>query len=117
MNSVELKGLTFSYERKAAENRNNVLTDISFSAAEGETIGLIGANGAGKSTLLKLLVGLLADYKGDIKIGGTRVEKSSLAHIRRKTGYSRTRKASFLCPPYTRTWRLRRAIMASQRKR
>ena len=48
---------------------------------------MIGANGAGKSTLLKLLVGLLADYKGDIKIGGTRVEKSSLAHIRRKTGY------------------------------
>lgn len=87
MNSVELKGLTFSYERKAEENRNNVLSDISFSAAEGETIGLIGANGAGKSTLLKLLVGLLADYKGDIKIGGTRVEKSSLAHIRRKTGY------------------------------
>lgn len=87
MNSVDLKGLTFSYERKVAENRNNVLTDISFSADEGETIGLIGANGAGKSTLLKLLVGLLADYKGDIKIGGTRVEKSSLAHIRRKTGY------------------------------
>lgn len=28
MNSVELKGLTFSYERKAAENRNNVLSDI-----------------------------------------------------------------------------------------
>lgn len=87
MNNVKLNGVSFSYEKKIAEKGKCVLSDVSFSAGEGETIGLIGANGAGKSTLLKLLVGLLTDYDGEIQIGGVRVEKHSLPDIRRKTGY------------------------------
>ena len=87
MNKIEVNGLTFSYEKRASSGRKNVLSDLSFTAAEGERIGLIGANGAGKSTLLKLMVGLLTDYEGDMRIGGVSVEKDSLADIRRRTGY------------------------------
>ncbi|MBS7009246.1 energy-coupling factor ABC transporter ATP-binding protein [Anaerostipes sp.] len=87
MNNVEVSGLSFSYDRGAMEKRNYVLSGISFTADEGETVGLIGANGAGKSTLLKLFTGLLTGYEGDIRIGGVRVEKGSLADIRRNTGY------------------------------
>ena len=87
MNKIEVNGLTFSYEKRASSGRINVLSDLSFTAAEGERIGLIGANGAGKSTLLKLMVGLLTDYEGDMRIGGVSVEKDSLADIRRRMGY------------------------------
>lgn len=87
MNKIEVNSLSFSYEKRETAQRKNVLSGLSFTAEKGETIGLIGANGAGKSTLLKLMVGLLAGYEGELRIGGTEVQKDSLAEIRRTTGY------------------------------
>jgi lipopolysaccharide transport system ATP-binding protein len=48
-----------------------VLSDISFSVASGEAVGLIGMNGAGKSTLLKMIVGTTAPTKGAITVNGS----------------------------------------------
>ncbi|MEJ2578741.1 MAG: ABC transporter ATP-binding protein [Kineosporiaceae bacterium] len=39
---------------------------VSFTAYEGEAIGVIGHNGSGKSTLLRAIAGLLPPAKGDI---------------------------------------------------
>jgi ABC-type polysaccharide/polyol phosphate transport system ATPase subunit len=44
--------------------------DVSFDAARGETLGLIGHNGAGKSTILKLLSRITAPTEGEIRLGG-----------------------------------------------
>ena len=55
---------------RGARSSHQVLRDISFSIAEGESIGIVGVNGAGKSTLLKLLVGTLAPSSGQIAIQG-----------------------------------------------
>lgn len=44
----------------------SALSDVSFSARQGEMIGLIGGNGAGKSTLLKLVAGATAANSGSI---------------------------------------------------
>ncbi len=63
-----------------------VLKNISFSAAEGERIGLIGANGAGKSTLMKAALGLV-EAEGIILIGGNAVKKENLAVIRQLAGF------------------------------
>lgn len=60
---LAVEGLSFSI------NDRLILDSISFTAAEGEFIGLIGPNGAGKTTLLKCIDGL---YKctGRVEIGG-----------------------------------------------
>ncbi|MHA1900280.1 MAG: ATP-binding cassette domain-containing protein [Promethearchaeota archaeon] len=44
------------------------LNNVSFSIKKGEILGYIGPNGAGKTTTIKILVGLIQNYNGDIKI-------------------------------------------------
>ncbi len=78
---IEFKNVSFSYEPG-----KEVIRDLSFRLEEGESVGLIGANGAGKSTVMKLLLGLVSG-EGEITVGGLRLEKESLAEIRRKIGF------------------------------
>ena len=78
---IEIRNLTFAYEKD-----NPVLKDISFTAEDGECIGLIGANGAGKSTLMKVMLGLL-DGNGSVIVDGTPGTQDTLAEIRRKLGF------------------------------
>lgn len=82
MSQLLFEQVDFSYEKN-----EKTLKHITFSVAEGETIGLIGANGAGKSTLLKLLVGLLSQYEGTISVENLPVKKENYAEIRAKIGY------------------------------
>lgn len=79
---MELKNVSFGYEKG-----ENILNNITFTAREQESIGLIGANGAGKSTLLKMLVGLNLGYEGSIRIEEMSVQKDTLAKVREKIGY------------------------------
>ncbi len=46
------------------------LKGVSFSVAEGESIGILGRNGAGKSTLLSLISGLATPNRGTVKVKG-----------------------------------------------
>lgn len=79
---IECRDVSFSYQKG-----REVLSSLCLSIGHGESAGLIGANGAGKSTFLKLLVGLLAGYRGEICVQGQPVIKENLAKIRRKAGY------------------------------
>ena len=47
------------------------LKDVSFSARQGEILGLVGPNGAGKTTLLEILSGLLPADSGTVSWGNT----------------------------------------------
>ena len=78
--------IEFSHVSFAYEPGKEVIRDLSFRLEDGESVGLIGANGAGKSTLMKLLLGLLQG-EGEITAGGIRLEKKTLAEIRRKIGF------------------------------
>jgi ABC-type Fe3+/spermidine/putrescine transport system ATPase subunit len=59
---LELRNVVKSYEGKP------LLTDISFTVAEGETICLLGASGSGKSTILRMIAGLDFPESGAILI-------------------------------------------------
>ncbi len=56
--------------RRTYHNEFQALHNISFTVAQRETLGIIGANGSGKSTLLKLLTGVLMPDSGHLHIGG-----------------------------------------------
>lgn len=46
------------------------MKDVSFSAEQGETVGVIGANGAGKSTLLGVIAGTITPTSGSVHVEG-----------------------------------------------
>lgn len=46
------------------------LRDVSFSAPQGQVLGLLGQNGAGKTTALNILTGYLSATRGTVTIGG-----------------------------------------------
>lgn len=70
---LEFRDVTFSYP--GADEP--VLSDISFTAAPGETIGIIGSTGSGKTTLLNLIPRLTDATAGEVLIDGVPVTEFS----------------------------------------
>jgi ABC-type polysaccharide/polyol phosphate transport system ATPase subunit len=56
--------------KRVAYERNDALSDVTFSVAEGEFFGIIGPNGSGKSTLLKVLAGICRADTGTVRVSG-----------------------------------------------
>ncbi len=52
-----------------------VLTGISLSLAEGQTLALLGRNGTGKTTLINTLAGATRQHAGSITLGGVALHK------------------------------------------
>lgn len=85
--AVRVERLSFRYP-----GGPDVLTDISFTIAPGEIIGLVGPSGAGKSTLLQHLNGLLPSKLSDtstnvISIDGVPVSQPTISEVRRRVGF------------------------------
>jgi len=96
MAHIELSGISKKYnvyERpdgkwgllKGAFVRNkktvNALSEISFTVAQGELVGLIGPNGAGKSTTVKIMSGILTPDSGTCVIDGKIPWKQRKSHV------------------------------------
>ena len=59
---------------------------ISFSVAQGEVFGFLGANGAGKTTAIRMLTGLLAPTSGEARVAGRDVYTQA-EEVKRRIGY------------------------------
>lgn len=55
-------------EKKGKKEEFFAVQDISFTAGEGEILGILGPNGAGKTTLLRMLGSLLEPTSGEVMI-------------------------------------------------
>jgi ABC-type cobalamin/Fe3+-siderophores transport system ATPase subunit len=62
---LELDNVGFQYD-----STKKLISDLTFSAGDGEFIGLLGPNGSGKSTILKIAAGILRQTAGRIKLWG-----------------------------------------------
>jgi ATP-binding cassette subfamily B protein len=78
---VEFKEVSFSYDGKRA-----AVADLSFTAASGERIALVGPTGSGKSTALALLHRVFDPQSGVVSIDGVDIRDLTLVGLRHNIG-------------------------------
>jgi ATP-binding cassette subfamily B multidrug efflux pump len=64
-----------------------VLKGVSFRAAPGETVALVGHTGAGKTTVVSLLMRFYDPQRGRITLDGVDIRELSLSDLRGRIGY------------------------------
>ena len=80
---VEFRDVSFSHAASAAP----VISQLTFSVRQGETLVLLGESGCGKTTTLKLINRLLLPSAGEVKVEGKSTTAWDPIHLRRRTGY------------------------------
>ena len=78
---IEIQNLSFSYGSEP------VLHDVSFTAQNGECVGILGNNGAGKSTLITCLNRIRTPKSGKVLIDGQNVLALSRNALARQVAY------------------------------
>ncbi|HEY3860078.1 MAG TPA: lipid A export permease/ATP-binding protein MsbA [Gammaproteobacteria bacterium] len=77
---LEFRDVSFAY----SEAKGAVLHGISFKAAPGETIALVGRSGSGKSTLVSLLPRFYDPSSGAILLDGHDLREFNLSNVRQQ---------------------------------
>ena len=80
--AVAFENVTFSYHKDAEP----AVSNISFVAKKGETIGIIGGTGSGKSTLVNMLPAFYRPTQGEIYIDGMNVNAYEEQKLKEKIG-------------------------------
>ena len=68
------------------EEGNEILKDLTFKVARGETVAIVGPTGSGKSSLVHLLLRLYDYNSGSIKIDGIELKDIERKHMRSNVG-------------------------------
>nr|WP_289095827.1 ABC transporter ATP-binding protein [uncultured Dorea sp.] len=89
--AVEFDHVTFTYEGAGASS----LSDISFQAKKGQTIGIIGGTGSGKSTLISLIPRFYDPQEGNVKVDGMPVTKYPQGELCKEIGVVQQRSILF----------------------
>ncbi|CUK05873.1 amino acid ABC transporter ATP-binding protein [Achromobacter xylosoxidans] len=74
-----------------AFGQTEVLKGIDVEVRPGQAVSIIGPSGSGKSTILRCITGLLRPQRGEIEVGGVRVDalktESELIALRKRVGF------------------------------
>ncbi|MBQ9264202.1 MAG: ABC transporter ATP-binding protein [Clostridia bacterium] len=82
-----LKGdIVFDHVTFAYDEGRDVLKDMSFTIPAGKTVAILGATGSGKSSVVHLIQRLFEPQKGEIRIGGTDIQKIDRYYLRSRVG-------------------------------
>ena len=79
---IAFDAVSFAYPDAGAYS----LSDISFTVARGQTLGIIGGTGCGKSTLVNLIPRFYEVSQGSIKVDGVDVRDYPMEQLRGKVG-------------------------------
>ena len=82
MTAISLTNVGKRFKQKGVSIE--ALSDVSLSVEQGEVFGFVGPNGAGKSTTIKIILDIISDYQGDVRIFG---HSARDAVARRQVGY------------------------------
>lgn len=80
---VEFDHVTFAYPD---EPDVDILRDVSFEAAQGETIALVGPTGAGKTTIVSLISRFYNTKSGRVLVDGHDISNVSIQSLRSQLG-------------------------------
>ena len=78
--NVEFKNVSYSADGE------DIVSEISFAASKGQTIGILGSTGAGKSTLMNLLCRFVDAENGQVLVDGIDVKDLDLYELRDNIG-------------------------------
>ena len=80
---VEFRDVSFRYYK---ENKEPVLSHISFDVKSGQTLGIIGSTGSGKTTLVQMIPRLYDVDEGEVLVDGVNVKDYTLKNLREGVG-------------------------------
>jgi osmoprotectant transport system ATP-binding protein len=80
---VEFRDVSFSHAATSAP----VISHLTFTVRQGETLVLLGESGCGKTTTLKLINRLLLPTSGEVLVEGKATSEWDPIRLRRRTGY------------------------------
>jgi len=81
--SIEFKNVSFNYPG----HHHEVLKDISFTVAPGQTLAVIGSTGSGKSTLVSLIARFYDVTEGCVLVDGEDVKHFTLHELRDRISF------------------------------
>ena len=81
--TLELRNISKSYDG----GRTFAVEDVSFAAAPGELVVMVGESGCGKTTTLKTINRLVEPTSGQVLIDGSNIAEREAVVLRRSIGY------------------------------
>ena len=86
---LEVRNVTKKFVKKNKNSQSEEFladNDISFTAKEGEVVGIIGPNGAGKTTLLRMIAGIMEPTSGEVLID-SKTHQEDMIGIKKKIAF------------------------------